>query len=1105
MPDRHTRRPLLAILAAATLLVGLIPTVSAADPTKFTATPLTPTSRVTGFKSASADLAKSDPALVGRTDSAMVNVMIKLDYDATASYTGGLKGLAATSPRVTGKQLTGKSAVETKYTAHIKSEESAFIKALQAKVPSAKIGQSFRTVYGGIAARIPAKDAKDVLRIEGVVAVQSDKLNQPLTDSSPDFIKASPLYPGLGGTANAGSGVIYGNLDTGVWPEHPSFADLGNLGAPPPKADATPRACEYGDNPLTPAPDVFVCNNKLIGGQNFLDTYNANQPPDVYPNTARDSEGHGTHTASTSAGNIVNNADPLGINRGQINGIAPGAWIIEYKVCGAAGCYDSDTAAAAQQAILDGVDVINFSISGGTDPFTDPTELAFLDAYAAGIFVAASAGNEGPGASTANHLSPWVTTVAASTQKREFASTLTVDAGAGVTFVTEGSSITAGVAPLPIVFASAAPYLDNRCQAPAAPGIFTGKIVACERGTNARVDKGFNVLQGGAAGMVLFNAALADTETDNHWLPTVHLADGTAFKAFLTAHPGATATFTQGASQDGQGDVMAAFSSRGPAGLFIKPDVTAPGVQILAGMTPTPDTVTAGPPGNYFQAIAGTSMSSPHVAGAAILLMDKRPSWTPGQVKSALMTTATTQVVKEDLTTPADPFDFGAGRIVVSGASAAKLTFDETAANYAALGGDPLTAVNLNVPSINAPVMPGKVVTWRTAKNVTRSKVEFSIKGIAPAGSKIKVEPSSIKLNPGQSKSFKVTITSDAPIGEQQFGQIVLTEKVKKHHRAQTLHLPVAFIHQQGVVELSQSCLPTTVNKNATTSCDVVATNLGFDPQVVDLKSTTDSKFDIQSAVGATKQNSHTARRDNVTLAGAAPGVPSVDPGSSPAGYLPLSTFGITPDAIGDEDIINYSVPAFVFNGVSYTTIGVDSNGYAVAGGGTAEDNNCCNLPSGASSSPPNNLIAPFWTDFDGSAAPGIYAATLTDGVNTWLVIEWQVNVFGTADTRAFQTWIGIDGVQDISMVYDGAQASPAGQPFLVGAENDIGQGDVFSVLPDGTDQVVTSTNPTPGESVTYQLTLKAKQYGASVLTSSMNADGVLGTTIVKTNLTVIN
>ncbi len=176
--------------------------------------------------------------------------------------------------------------------------------------------------------------------------------------------------------------------------------------------------------------------------------------------------------------------------------------------------------------------------------------------------------------------------------------------------------------------------------------------------------------------MILYNPALADIETDNHWLPTVHLADGTDFLAFMNANPGATASFTAGVKANGQGDVMAAFSSRGPGGDFIKPDITAPGVQILAGHTPMPESIVEGPPGEYFQAIAGTSMSSPHIAGSAILIKALHPSWTPGQIKSALMTTAMTDVVKEDLTTPADPFDMGAGRVDLNVAGNPGLTFD---------------------------------------------------------------------------------------------------------------------------------------------------------------------------------------------------------------------------------------------------------------------------------------------------------------------------------------------------------------------------------------------------------------------------------------------
>jgi hypothetical protein len=383
---------------------------------------------------------------------------------------------------------------------------------------------------------------------------------------------------------------------------------------------------------------------------------------------------------------------------------------------------------------------------------------------------------------------------------------------------------------------------------------------------------------------------------------------------------------------------------------------------------------------------------------------------------------------------------------------------------------------------------------------VTGSRLEFEAIGQAPAGSKIKIEPSKSTINPGQSRSLKITITSDATIGDQQFGQVVLRQKVRPHQPRQTLHLPVAFVHQQGSVELTQSCVPSSVRKNRTTSCDVTATNMSFDAQVVDLKSKTGKKLNIVAANGASLQDKDHARVDNVALAGATAGVPSVDPGESPAGYLPLSLFGVTPDPIGDEDMFNYNVPPFLFNGVTYSTIGVDSNGYAVVGGGTAEDNNCCNLPTGPSAAPPNNLLAPFWTDLDGTGAQGIRAAVLTDGVNSWLVLEWQVNVFGTTSNRHFQIWIGVDGVQDISFAYDPAAlpAAPGGQDFLVGAENQFGQGDVSSFLP-SEDLVVTSTDPTPGGSYTYELVVKGKKFGNGVLTSSMKANGVPGTTIVRT------
>jgi subtilisin family serine protease len=1065
------------------------------------ASALAAASRLSAVKTPTSRLARTDPSLLGRRDGTPVSVLVKLDHDAVATYAGGVAGYAPTSPLRTGRPLSN-SAAERRYAGYLAGRESAFISRLTATVPSAEAGLRLRTVYGGLAVVAPANRVRDLLSIPGVVAVQADTLRRPLTDSSPGFIGATGLYPSLGGAANAGKGVIFGSLDSGVWPEHPAFADKGNLAAPPPKADGTPRTCDFGDNPLTPASDVFACNNKLIGGQAFLATYNAVIGAEVYQ-SARDSNGHGTHTASTAAGNQVAAAPVLGVDRGPAQGIAPGAWVSVYKVCGAQGCYASDSAAAVQQAVRDGVNVINFSISGGTTPLTDPVELAFLDAYAAGVFVAASAGNSGPGAGTANHLAPWVTTVAASTQKREFVSTLTLTAGAdAATFI--GASLTGGVAAAPIVLASAAPYNRALCEAPAAPGSLSGKIVACQRGGIGRVEKGFNVKQGGAVGMVLYNPSLADVETDNHWLPTVHLADGTAFLTFMAGHTGVSARFTAGAAVTGPGDVMAAFSSRGPAGPVIKPDITAPGVSILAGMTPTPESPALGPPGELYQAIAGTSMSSPHIAGSALLLKALRPTWTPGQIKSALMTTATGDVVKEDGTTPADPFDLGAGRVSLSPAANPGLTFDETPATMAALTADAVGSVHLNLPSVNAPVMPGRLTTTRTAVNVTNRTQTYVAHTTAPAQTSITVWPPVFTVGAGRSVRLVIRVASNAPTG-QYFGEVRLDPVASG---LPTLRLPVAFVPQQGAVSLTSSCAPTSIPRYQTSECTVTATNTSFTTTTADLATLTSPHLPVTGVAGATRTGVFSVARNGVTLAGAQPGVPSIAPGPTVAGYLPLSAFGITPVAIGDEEFLNFSVPAFRYNGETYTTLGVNSNGYAVAGGGAAEDVNCCNLTQIPDPARPNNVLAPYWTDLDGAGAPGISAATLTDGVSSWLVVQWDVNVFGTSQAKTFQMWIGINGVQDIAFTYDPTRLPGlpgGGQSLLVGAENKTGSGG--AQLPTGTppttDLVVTSTDPTPGGSTGYTLTVRGILRGTGSVTTSMDTPLVPGTTVVTSTVTV--
>ena len=1102
-------------LAAAAVVPMSVQVAVAADAApgapSFTATAVQPDSSFTAAKSVTGQRAESDQALLARTDSEIVSVGVKLDYDAAASYAGDIAGLPATSPRVTGRKLSGKSDAEKTYDAYAGRMEKAFTDELSSKVAKAKVTDSLRTVYGGVIVTLPANEAKKLVTMKGVAAVQSDTLNKIQTDSSNAFIGSPTIWAQTGGQALAGKGVIFADLDSGIWPEHPSLADNPALGTPPPAPSGAPRACNYGDNPLTPAVDVFQCNSKVIGGRPFLATYNALVGGEVYPTSARDSDGHGTHTTTTAAGVPVASAKVFGVERGPVSGVAPGAWVIEYKVCGASGCFGSDTARAAQQAILDGADVINYSISGGSNPYGDITELAFLDAYDAGVFVAASAGNSGPGAGTTDHRSPWVTTVAASTQTRAFQSTLTVADGATTaTFV--GSSITAGVkTPTAIVLAKDVAGLGAICDidattAPAAvKDAVAGKVVACQRGGIGRVQKGFNLKGLGAAGMILYNLPLQDTETDNHFLPAVHLADGTAFLAFMAAHPTATATFTDAVKGVDKGDVMAAFSSRGPGGQFLKPDITAPGVQILAGNTPTPDAVPAGPAGEYYQAIAGTSMSAPHIAGSALLVKALHPDWSPGAIKSAMMTTAKTSVVKEDLTTPADPFDMGAGRVDLTVAGAARLVFDESAANMFSKGQDPITAVQLNLPSVNAPTMPGTITVKRTATNVTGKDVEFRVRTTAPAGARITVSPDEGTVKRGRSVTFTIKITSSAPTG-QYFGAI----SIDTGKGSPSLHLPVGFFNKQGDVKLTSACAPTTIAEKQSTTCTVTAANGSFSDANVNLSSTASGNLRLVSATGATV-NRGAATAGPVVLTGAKDGTPTLaatTPADTPAGgFVNLADFGIAATPLGDEQIINFNVPAFTFTGRQFTRIGFVSNGYAVVGGGTQADVDfvATDFPD---PTPPNNVIAPYWSDLEGVGRPGLRVGVLTDGVNQWLVGQWEVRVFGqAAEPRTFQTWIRLGTVEDITISYaaDSLGKLAPGNDLSVGTENASGTGGNglgLNVAP-ASDYRITSTPPVPGGTFSYALTLTGTDRGTGTVTTSMNADIVPGTTVVRSTVTV--
>ena len=673
--------------------------------------------------------------------------------------------------------------------------------------------QDFTNALNGFSAVIDYKQAIKLAANPKVSVVLPDELRQ-VTSTDHDGRDSGPsaddlgAFLGLTGRGEAwksgitGEGVTVGVIDTGIWPEHPSFADDGTL---PPHAplDATRPNCEFGNTAANPNDAPFKCNNKLVGARQMLDTYRAviGADPDEF-NSARDDEGHGTHTASTAAGDANVQPTIFGRSFGRISGIAPRAQIIAYKALGNLGGFTSDLAAAIDEAVADGVDVINYSIGGGANLVTADT-ISFLFAADAGVFSAVSAGNDGPTPATIGGPAdvPWVTAVGANTQRRFFQGTIKLGNGKEIT----GASLTPGSDTLPLVDAEFAGTSDLCLAGSLDPAKVTGKIVLCRRGANGRVEKSAEVFRAGGKGMILYNTSDDDNLfSDNHWVPSVHVdfTPGMKIKRYIAnnRHPKASIQQNKATTID-YAPSMTIFSSRGPsptAADIIKPDITAPGLQVMAGASPFPDAGDV--PGQLFQAIAGTSMSAPVTAGIYALLKQAHPDWTPAEAKSALMGTANTDILDNDRVSQAGPFAMGAGMVnpgkVAERGSAfnpglvydagfndylgflcdkGPEIFSNPAATCASLASHhiPTTAQNLNYPSIGVSALAGTETVTRTVTSVADRTTTFRARVNAPEGYDVSVNPAVITLNPGESASFDVTITNiGAPNGEWRFGDL---------------------------------------------------------------------------------------------------------------------------------------------------------------------------------------------------------------------------------------------------------------------------------------------------------------------------------------------
>ncbi|XP_017230732.1 subtilisin-like protease SBT4.3 [Daucus carota subsp. sativus] len=640
---------------------------------------------------------------------------------------------------------------------------------------------SYGRSFNGFAAKLTDEEAARVSGMKGVLSVFPSRTLKLHTTRSWDFVGLARNQ--VGGPLEGD--VIIGLLDTGIWPESESFSDT-NLGSPPSRWKGT---CQ-GPN--------FNCSNKIIGAR-YYNSDNFYGDSDF--KSPRDAEGHGTHTSSTAAGGEVDGASYLGLAEGTARGGAPGARIAMYKVCWSFGCSSADILKAFDDAIADGVDIISVSLGSDfpTDYFKDPIAIGSFHAMKYGILTSNSAGNSGPFPVSVANFAPWTLTVAASTIDRKFVAKAVL--GNGQVF--QGLSINSfdlNGTTYPLVWGGAAvnytvgsnTYISSLCaEGTMNSEIVQGKMVFCET-----IDDGSGILLANGVGAIMADSYYSDLAF-NYPLPATVISteDGIKVLDYIRTTESPIATILVSDTPD---DVMApivvSFSSRGPNPIspdILKPDITAPGVDILAAWSPV------APPSVYYadtrsvdyNIISGTSMSCPHAAGAAAHVKAVHPDWSPAAIKSALMTTATIMDPRkqEDL-----EFAYGSGQINPVEAVRPGLVYNASEADYInflckqgynttnlqLLSGDDSVCNNtvpgrgwdLNYPSFSLYVLDGDLIQAEFTRTVTNVGAPNStyFSAVIPPGAtiyspfssiNITVEPSTLSFTEvGETKSFTVTV-----------------------------------------------------------------------------------------------------------------------------------------------------------------------------------------------------------------------------------------------------------------------------------------------------------------------------------------------------------